>query len=88
VDVPAGSLVDPAVTGVLGVIVLDNRSWTNASTVAPRSEVGGAGDRGIRVARSGASALEQPMVNAAAAIKTKAISRYFRLGMFFLGRPI
>ena len=78
-----GSMVGPMVTGVRGLIVLtsDNLCWTNASTVAPRSEVGGAGDRGIRVARSGASALEQPMVNAAAAIKTKAIIRCFQLGM-------
>jgi hypothetical protein len=85
-----GPAVGPMVTGVRGLIVFasDNLCWTNASTVAPRSEVGGAGDRGIRVARSGASALEQPMVNAAAAIKTTAISRCFRPGMFFLGRPI
>jgi len=35
-----GSMVGPMVTGVRGLIVLasDNRCWTNASTVAPRSE--------------------------------------------------
>jgi len=85
-----GSMVGPMVTGVRGLIVLasDNRCWTNASTVAPRSEVGGAGDWGIRVARSGASALEQPMVDAAAAITITAITRCFQPGMPILSRPI
>ena len=80
-----GSMVGTAVTvGLDAVIVASaNRSLTLASTVAPTSTVGGAGDRGIRVARSGASALEQPMINAMTARNTKAKSRCFPFGTPF-----
>ena len=90
VGVVSGSVEAPTVTGVLGVNVLasDSRCWTNASTVALKSEAGAAGDRGTSVGRSGAAALEQPTINAAAAKNATAEIRCFPVEMTVLSMPI
>ena len=70
------------------IVASASRSWTFALTVAPTSTVGGTGARGIRVARFGASALEQPMVNATPAKMTKPKIRCFAYGITILGTTV
>ena len=88
--VAVGILVGSEVGVGLAAAVADlaNRSLTVASTVAPTFTVGGAGDRGTRVARSGSSALEQPMMNTAAAKNTTIKILCFAFGITILGTSI
>ena len=77
--------------GVGVKVPLASRCLTLASTVALISAVGGAGDPGTAVGRSGAAALEQRTMNAVTAMTAKIVfakARCFAIGIEILSTPM